>query len=199
MGRTWTAFYPYNSGALSRYEELRWKRKPFNTKEMGNFPCTPMGCIELIDRCGVDMSGKHVVVFGRSNIVGSPAALMCIHKNATVVVCHSRTQNIADECLMATSPLLPWVSRSLSRETGLKRARLSLMLESILCPTILESLATSVWRRGIRRGREECSAHQRLCSCVGPRTIAMLMRNTLQMCERCRGGVIFVCFFKYEV
>ena len=55
---------------------------------------TPLGCIELIQRAGGPLSGKHVVVLGRSNIVGLPAAIMALHADATVTCCHSRTQNL---------------------------------------------------------------------------------------------------------
>src|SRR3972149_4933332 len=59
-------------------------------------PCTPYGCIYLLEKAGVKIDGANAVVLGRSNIVGMPAALLLIGKNATVTVCHSRTKNIAD-------------------------------------------------------------------------------------------------------
>ena len=59
-------------------------------------PCTPHGIMELIDYGNVDLTGKHVVVLGRSNIVGLPVAKMCLDKNATVTVCHSKTANLAE-------------------------------------------------------------------------------------------------------
>lgn len=59
-------------------------------------PCTPQGIIDLIDYLGVDFEGKHVVVLGRSNIVGLPVTKMCLDRNATVTVCHSRTANLAE-------------------------------------------------------------------------------------------------------
>ena len=59
-------------------------------------PCTPQGIMELIDYGNVDLTGKHVVVLGRSNIVGLPVAKMCLDKNATVTVCHSRTNNLKE-------------------------------------------------------------------------------------------------------
>lgn len=61
-------------------------------------PCTPAGCIEMIKSTGVEMSGKNAVVIGRSNIVGKPAALLLCANNATVTICHSRTQNLAQIC-----------------------------------------------------------------------------------------------------
>ena len=59
-------------------------------------PCTPQGIMDLIDYSGVDLEGKHVVVLGRSNIVGLPVAKMCLDKNATVTICHSRTANLVE-------------------------------------------------------------------------------------------------------
>ena len=59
-------------------------------------PCTPQGIIDLIDYSEVDLEGKHVVVLGRSNIVGLPVTKMCLDRNATVTVCHSRTANLAE-------------------------------------------------------------------------------------------------------
>lgn len=57
-------------------------------------PCTPSGIIEMLDRYGVEIEGKHAVVLGRSNIVGKPVALLLLHRNATVTLCHSRTRDL---------------------------------------------------------------------------------------------------------
>lgn len=65
----------------------------------GNYalaPCTPAGIIELLEKSGVDICGKNCVVVGRSNIVGKPMAMLLLHKNGTVTVCHSKTQNLAE-------------------------------------------------------------------------------------------------------
>ena len=59
-------------------------------------PCTPSGILTLIDSTGVDMAGKECVIIGRSNIVGKPMALLALHRNATVTICHSRTQNLPE-------------------------------------------------------------------------------------------------------
>merc|ERR1719343_1900204 len=60
-------------------------------------PCTPAGCIELLLRSGVEINGKDAVVLGRSNVVGMPVAILLQSLNATVTVCHSRTQNLKDK------------------------------------------------------------------------------------------------------
>ena len=60
-------------------------------------PCTPQGCIDMLDYAGIDLNGKDVVVIGRSNIVGKPVAMLALQRNATVTICHSRTKNIAEK------------------------------------------------------------------------------------------------------
>ena len=60
-------------------------------------PCTPLGVMELLREGGVELEGRHAVVIGRSTIVGKPQALLLLEQNATVTLCHSRTQNLADE------------------------------------------------------------------------------------------------------
>jgi methylenetetrahydrofolate dehydrogenase (NADP+)/methenyltetrahydrofolate cyclohydrolase len=57
-------------------------------------PCTPSGIIEMLDRYGVEIEGRHAVVLGRSNIVGKPIAMLLLHRNATVTICHSRTKDL---------------------------------------------------------------------------------------------------------
>lgn len=74
-------FTPRNVGALV-------------TKKEGFIPCTPLGILRLIKETGVSIEGKHAVVVGRSNIVGKPVATLLQHENATVTMCHSKTQNL---------------------------------------------------------------------------------------------------------
>lgn len=64
-------------------------------------PCTPAGVMALLDRSGIDVAGKECVVVGRSNIVGKPQAMLLLHANGTVTVCHSRTKNLAEVCRRA--------------------------------------------------------------------------------------------------
>lgn len=59
-------------------------------------PCTPKGCIELLDRYNVEIAGKNAVVIGRSNIVGIPVAMLLLGRNATVTICHSRTADLKE-------------------------------------------------------------------------------------------------------
>ena len=64
-------------------------------------PCTPAGCVRMIESTGVCIDGKHAVVIGRSNIVGKPAAILLLEKNATVTICHSHTKNLQEICRSA--------------------------------------------------------------------------------------------------
>ena len=65
------------------------------TGQTSVLPCTPAGCMELLRRAGVEFSGKHAVVVGRSNIVGKPMAMLLLNEHCTVTVCHSRTKDLA--------------------------------------------------------------------------------------------------------
>lgn len=69
--------------------------------EEGIVACTPLGVMELLRRYSVELRGKRAVVVGRSNIVGRPMALLLLNADATVTVCHSRTENLAEECARA--------------------------------------------------------------------------------------------------
>ena len=64
-------------------------------------PCTPAGVMALLERSGIDVCGKECVVVGRSNIVGKPQAMLLLHANGTVTICHSRTKNLAEVCRRA--------------------------------------------------------------------------------------------------
>ena len=64
-------------------------------------PCTPAGVMEILHEYGIDPAGKHCVVVGRSNIVGKPMAMLLLHENATVTICHSRTPDLQAQCLQA--------------------------------------------------------------------------------------------------
>lgn len=78
-------FHPQNVGALV-------------IGEKGFVSCTPAGIIQLLKRSNIEIAGKHCVVIGRSNIVGKPMALLMLRENATVTICHSRTQNLKETC-----------------------------------------------------------------------------------------------------
>ncbi|MBQ3503071.1 MAG: bifunctional 5,10-methylenetetrahydrofolate dehydrogenase/5,10-methenyltetrahydrofolate cyclohydrolase [Oscillospiraceae bacterium] len=70
----------------------------FEGQDLGYAPCTPAACMEILDHYGIDCKGKNAVVIGRSLVVGKPAAMMLMQKNATVTICHTRTVNTAEIC-----------------------------------------------------------------------------------------------------
>ena len=70
----------------------------FEGLDLGYAPCTPSACMEILDYYGIDCKGKNAVVIGRSLVVGKPAAMMLMGKNATVTVCHTKTVNTAEIC-----------------------------------------------------------------------------------------------------
>ncbi len=80
-------FHPVNIGRLS----MKGREPLF-------VPCTPAGCIELLVRSGVKIAGQNAVVLGRSNIVGLPVAMLLLHRNATITICHSRTADLPGVC-----------------------------------------------------------------------------------------------------
>jgi len=75
----------------------------FHPQNVGNLsiggealvPCTPLGCVKMLELAGIDVGGKHAVIVGRSNIVGKPLSQLLLKRNATVTICHSKTQNLA--------------------------------------------------------------------------------------------------------
>ena len=81
-------FHPINIGRMM-------------TKQEALLPCTPFGILKMVKDTGIDIRGKHVVVIGRSNIVGKPQAMLLLHANATVTICHSKTRDLKEACLRA--------------------------------------------------------------------------------------------------
>ena len=82
------AFHPYNVGKIM-------------IGDYNFLPCTPAGVMALIQRSGIEVAGKNCVVIGRSNIVGKPMAMLLLHANGTVTICHSKTQNLKKICAEA--------------------------------------------------------------------------------------------------
>ena len=137
-------------------------------------PCTPAGVMELIAETGVDVCGKNCVVIGRSNIVGKPMAMLLLHKNGTVTICHSRTKNLSEICsqadiLVAAVGKAGFVTPDMVKEgavvidVGMNRNS-----EGKLCGDV--DYAACFDKAGYITP---------VPGGVGPMTIAMLMRNTL--------------------
>lgn len=137
-------------------------------------PCTPAGVIELIKSTGVEICGKHCVVIGRSDIVGKPMAMLLLHENGTVTICHSRTQNLREICRSADI-LVSAVGRP-HFVTG----------DMVKPGAVVIDVGMNRDENGKLCGDVEFVQVEPVASYitpvpggVGPMTIAMLMRNTL--------------------
>ncbi len=137
-------------------------------------PCTPAGVIELLKEGEIDVSGKHCVVVGRSNIVGKPQAVLLLQQNATVTICHSKTSNLKEQCLQAD------VLISAVGKRGL------ITPDMVRDGTVIVDVAMNRNENGKLCGDccpevyEKSSAYTPVPGGVGPMTRAMLMVNTLQ-------------------
>ena len=137
-------------------------------------PCTPAGVIELLERSGVELEGKECVVIGRSNIVGKPMAMLLLHKNATVTICHSRTKDLADVVRRADVVVVAIGRPKFLTGDMLKKG------------TVVIDVGTSRLPDGKLCGDADFVSCEAVCSQitpvpggVGPMTITMLMKNTL--------------------
>ena len=164
------AFHPVNVGAIM-------------IGDYNFLPCTPAGVMELIHSTGVSVEGKECVVIGRSNIVGKPMAMLLLHENATVTVCHSRTKNLAEVCrradiLVSAVGRADFVTADMVKDgavvidVGMNRNA-----DNKLCGDVkFDEVAP------------KCSYITPVPGGVGPMTIAMLMKNTL-MAKRIQSKV----------
>ena len=143
-------------------------------------PCTPKGCIELLDRSGVSIEGKRAVVLGRSNIVGLPVAMLLLHRNATVTICHSRTQDLP-EVVRQADILIAAVGRpEMVRGDWVNPG-------AVVIDVGVNAVDDPGSERGYRlvgdvafdEASEVAAAITPVPGGVGPMTIAMLLRNTL--------------------
>ena len=144
-------------------------------------PCTPYGCIELLKQYGIEMSGKHAVVIGRSNLVGRPLAELLLRENATVTICHSKTANIADitkqaDILCTAIGQPKFVTADMVKDgavvidVGINRGD-----DGKLCGDVdFENVSG------------KCSHITPVPGGVGPMTVTMLMKNTVEAYKRNR-------------
>ena len=147
-------------------------------------PCTPYGCIYLLEKSGVPIEGANAVVLGRSNIVGMPAALLLIGKNATVTVCHSRTRDIAGAVRQADILIAAIGKTEFVRGEWIKPG-------AAVIDVGINSKPDATRKSGHRLvgdvNFEEASQVAGYITPVpggvGPMTIAMLMRNTLRAAQ----------------
>ncbi len=170
----------------------------------GLLPCTPAGLIEILKRSEIPMAGRRAVVLGRSNIVGKPAALLLLHENATVTVCHSKTRDLAGvareaDILVAALGRPAMVTREFLKpgvtvlDVGINRLTDPAQVESILAraPEKLERFRAkgSVLVGDVHPVdvAEHAGAYTPVPGGVGPLTIAMLMANTAKAARQRRG------------
>lgn len=159
-------FHPYNVGMLSIGKaDLK--------------ACTPAGCIELIKRSGVDITGKNCVVVGRSNIVGKPVGMLLLAENGTVTTTHSKTKNLAEICsnadiLVAAIGREKFIKADMVKEgacvidVGINR-----MENGKLCGDV-----------DFDAVKDKAGYITPVPGGVGPMTIAMLMNNCIVACKK---------------
>lgn len=157
---------PYNSGKLFAGEE------PYV------YPCTPKGILLLLDEYNIELNGKHVVVIGRSNLVGKPVAQMLLKRNATVTMCHSHTKNLS-EITKTADIIVSAVGKNVIGEKMLKSD----------CVVIDVGIFRDV--EGKVRGDVDFESVSKIAAYispvpggVGPMTIASLMLNTVELFNR---------------
>lgn len=148
------------------------------TGRKGFVPCTPKGCVKLVESTGVDIAGKNCVVLGRSNIVGKPAAILMLAKNATVTMCHSRTENLGDITRGADI---------LISAVGVPNLITADMIKpGAVVIDVAQCRVNDAWRGDVDfEGALEVAGHiTPVPGGVGPMTIAMLMENTVEAAEK---------------
>ncbi|WP_298214660.1 bifunctional methylenetetrahydrofolate dehydrogenase/methenyltetrahydrofolate cyclohydrolase FolD [Acidovorax sp.] len=145
----------------------------------GFWPCTPYGCMKMLESIGYDLKGKHAVVIGRSNIVGKPMALMLLGQNATVTICHSATKDLKAQTLQADVVVAAVGKRNVLTADMVKSGAVVIDVgmnrndEGKLCGDVDFNGVKEVagWITPVPGG-------------VGPMTITMLLVNTIEAAER---------------
>lgn len=159
-------FHPYNVGRLVTGNPL------FQ-------PCTPYGVMKMLDHIGVDLTGKEVVVVGRSNIVGKPVALMCLSRHATVTLCHSRTKDLPAKVAQA-DVLIAAVGRpEMIKGAWIKEG--AVVIDVGVNRVGEKKLVGDV---EFEAAKQRASAITPVPGGVGPMTITMLLYNTVEGAKR---------------
>lgn len=156
------AFHPINVGKIM----------------IGNYdflPCTPSGVMELIKESGIDIKGKHCVVVGRSNIVGKPQAMLLLHSDATVTICHSKTKNLAD--ITQNADILVAAVGRPEMITGDMIKEGAIVIDVGMNRLPDKRLVGDV---NFTECEKKAAAITPVPGGVGPMTIAMLMKNTVK-------------------
>jgi methylenetetrahydrofolate dehydrogenase (NADP+)/methenyltetrahydrofolate cyclohydrolase len=166
-------------------------------------PCTPAGVIEILKRSGIALSGQNAVVVGRSDIVGKPAAMLLLHENATVTICHSKTRDLGAvtrqaDILVAAIGRAGFITPEMVRpgatiiDVGINRITERAEFERYFAGN--EKREATFLKRGSTivgdvdpRAFEQAGAYTPVPGGVGPLTIAMLMANTVRAAKMRRG------------
>ncbi|MBE7940216.1 MULTISPECIES: bifunctional methylenetetrahydrofolate dehydrogenase/methenyltetrahydrofolate cyclohydrolase FolD [Ramlibacter] len=148
----------------------------------GFWPCTPYGCLKMLDSIGYDLRGKEAVVIGRSNIVGKPMAMMLLGRNATVTVCHSATADLKSHTLRADVVVAAVGKRNVLTADMVKPG--AVVIDVGMNRDEAGKLCGDV---DFERVREVAGWITPVPGGVGPMTRAMLLVNTLEAAERAAG------------
>ncbi len=145
----------------------------------GFLPCTPYGCMKMLESIGYDLRGKHAVVIGRSNIVGKPMAMLLLQKNATVTICHSGTKDLKAMTLQADVIVAAVGKVNVLTADMVKPG--AVVIDVGMNRNAEGKLCGDVDYAGVR----EVAGHiTPVPGGVGPMTITMLLVNTLESAER---------------
>jgi 5,10-methylene-tetrahydrofolate dehydrogenase/methenyl tetrahydrofolate cyclohydrolase len=170
-------FHPINIGRVSMKN-----RDPLFV------PCTPAGVIELIDSAGTKIEGARAVILGRSNIVGLPAAMLLVHRNATITICHSRTQNLPDIVRQADIVVAAIGKAQFVKADWIKPGATVIDVGTNAIPDATKKSGRRlVGDVDFENAKEVAGAITPVPGGVGPMTIAMLMQNTLNAAKRSAG------------
>ncbi|MES2190730.1 MAG: bifunctional methylenetetrahydrofolate dehydrogenase/methenyltetrahydrofolate cyclohydrolase FolD [Pseudomonadota bacterium] len=145
----------------------------------GFWPCTPYGCMKMLESIGYDLKGKHAVVIGRSNIVGKPMALMLLQKSATVTICHSATKDLKAMTLQADVIVAAVGKRNVLTADMVKPG--AVVIDVGMNRNDEGKLCGDVDFEGVK---EVAGYITPVPGGVGPMTITMLLVNTLEAAER---------------
>lgn len=144
------------------------------TKEVGITPCTPTGIMEFFKEYNIDLTGKNVVIINRSILVGKPLALMMLNANATVTICHSKTQNISEYTKKADVIVTAVGKAKFLTEDMIRDGAVVIDVSIVRTETGLCGDAD------YEKIKDKASYITPVPGGVGPMTIAMLMENTLK-------------------
>ena len=146
----------------------------------GFWPCTPYGCMKMLESIGYELRGRNAVVIGRSNIVGKPMALMLLQRNATVTICHSATRDLKAHTLQADVVVAAVGKRNVLTADMVKPG--AVVIDVGMNRNDEGKLCGDVDFAGVR---EVAGWITPVPGGVGPMTRAMLLVNTLEAAERC--------------